>query len=289
MYRFPDPLDEAALKGLIADKRFQDPRHPEHEFFKMFVAKAFDLVHPDARRDAAGNTVLDPRKPPQPQVVQGGAKFSADEAKNRLGAFEPLGKKRESEERSPVKTPLPETLPFKRETPIGPVTPSPMLRAGDEEGEGYFRARRKYGPHNGSDIRANPKDDIRSPVDGVVLTPTLDPYGKAGDVRLKGKFNGIQIMDDEGRIIQLLYVRNASQLKPNMRVKKGDVIGSAEDVAGGYAAIDKPRMNNHVHVEVWQPNDPNDRPASSLGKPQLKQRYIARNAWQLMDVDGGRD
>lgn len=289
MYRFPDPLDEAALKGLIADKRFQDPRHPEHEFFKKFVAKAFDLVHPDVSRDGAGNAVVDPREPSEPRVVRGGDEFVPDGPDSALGVFKPVGKDRD-EATSPLRdAPAPEAKPVKRETPIGSITSTPMLRAEDPMGKGYFGAPRKSGPHNGSDIRAVPKDDIQSPVDGIVLAPQLDPYGNNGDPRLRGKLNGVQILDDEGRIIQLLYVRGTSKLKKGTRIKRGDVIGSAEDVAGEYAAIDKPGMKNHVHVEVWQPNDANYRPDRSLLKKELKERYTPRNAWQLMQVEGGRD
>jgi hypothetical protein len=80
MYQFPDPLDEDALKPLMADERYGDPSHPEHPFYRKFVDRAFALVYPDPPRDGAGNFVIDPRDPPKPQVITGGAEFRPWEA-----------------------------------------------------------------------------------------------------------------------------------------------------------------------------------------------------------------
>ncbi len=75
MYRFPDPLDEDSLKPLVADERYADSAHPEYPFYRKFVDRAFALVYPDPPRDGAGNFVIDPRDPPKPQVITGGAEF----------------------------------------------------------------------------------------------------------------------------------------------------------------------------------------------------------------------
>ncbi len=75
MYRFPDPLDEDSLKPLMADERYGDPSHPENPFYRKFVDRAFALVYPDPPRDGAGNFVINPRDPPKPQVITGGAEF----------------------------------------------------------------------------------------------------------------------------------------------------------------------------------------------------------------------
>lgn len=294
MYRFPDPLDEAALKGLIADKRFQDPRHPEHEFFKTFVAKAFELVHPDGPRDAAGRTVVDPREPAKPRVVRGGETFAPDSGSRSLGGYESLihNAGRTSAAREAQK-PENWSQPERPDRPIGFVTPVPGLREKDDYGLGHFGATRGSRPHDGSDQRAKPGDRIQSPVDGVVLAPTFDPYGgKKGDPRKKGKLNGIQIEDGEGQIIELHYVKGAPNLKAGTVIKKGEVIGSAQDVAGMYDALSKAdgkseKMNNHVHVEVWLPKDSNRRTGGrALSKEALREHYSPRDAWKLMEGDG---
>ena len=163
MYRFPDPLDETSLKGLIADKRFQDPRHPEHEFFKKFVAKAFELVHPDSPRDGAGRAVLDPREPSAPQVVRGGEEFKSEEPSSReLGTFQSIGAAHADGSSAPAS--------YRRDASIGPVTQTPLLRQLDKQGDGYFGAPRDGKDHKGSDMRAKKGDSIRSPVDGVVIS-----------------------------------------------------------------------------------------------------------------------
>ena len=67
MYRFPDPLDEDALRPLMADERYGDPSHPEHPYYRKFVDRAFALVYPAPPRDGAGNFVIDPRAPRSPR------------------------------------------------------------------------------------------------------------------------------------------------------------------------------------------------------------------------------
>ena len=278
MYRFPDPLDETSLKGLIADKRFQDPRHPEHEFFKKFVAKAFELVHPDSPRDGAGRAVLDPREPSAPQVVRGGEEFKSEEPSSReLGTFQSIGAAHADGSSAPAS--------YRRDASIGPVTQTPLLRQLDKQGDGYFGAPRDGKDHKGSDMRAKKGDSIRSPVDGVVIEPRFDPYGDQKDGR-KGKLSAIQIEDDDGRAIRLLYVNGNQNLKPGMRIKKGDVIGTAEDVASVNESIGKAGMTNHVHVELWQPNDPARRAKGYTPAKDLRAFYTPRNAWQLMEMDG---
>lgn len=291
MYRFPDPLDEGALKGLMADKRFQDPRHPEHEFFKKFVAKAFELVHPDAPRDGAGRAVIDPRDPPRSQVVQGGEAFVPDESPSSdLGKFQSVGGMRPKEATENTNTgATPNGVETsRRDTPIGPITKTPVLRFKDDRGEGHFGASRGEGKdHKGSDMRTKKGDPILSPVDGVIVEPRFDPYGDLADTDgRKGKLSAIQIEDGEGRALRLLYVNGNRNLKPGMRIKKGDVIGTAEDVAGVYNSIGKPGMTNHVHVELWQPNDPARRAKGYTPAKDLRAFYTPRNAWQLTEMEG---
>lgn len=294
MYRFPDPLDEGALRGLIADKRFQDPRHPEHEFFKKFVAKAFELVHPDAPRDGAGRTVLDPREPSEPRVVRGGSEFVPDDGSSRTGEYESLvhSAGRASAIRE-GRNPEFERQSRRVDRAIGFVTPAPGLREEDNFGLGHFGAPRGARPHDGSDQRVKVGDGIQSPVDGVVLAPTFDPYGgKKGDSRKKGRLGGIQIEDGEGRIVELHYVKSAPNLKAGATIKKGEIIGSAQDVAGMYEALSKAdgkpkKMNNHVHIEIWVPKDPNRRTGGrALSKEELREHYAPRDAWKLMEMDG---
>ncbi|MGE0093197.1 MAG: hypothetical protein AB7M05_14960 [Alphaproteobacteria bacterium] len=294
MYRFPDPLDEGALKGLMADKRFQDPRHPEHEFFKKFVTKAFEMVHPDAPRDGAGRAVIDPREPPEARVVRGGEEFVPDKGNSGLGDYESLlhGVGRASAT-GEARKPEADRQSRRSDRAIGFATPAPGEREEDDFGLGHFGAPRGSRLHNGSDQRAKVGDGIQAPVDGVVLAPTFDPYGGAkADPRKKGKLNGIQIEDNEGRIVELHYVKGRPNLKRGTVLKKGEVIGSAQDVAGMYEALSKAdgkseKMNNHVHIEVWVPKDPNRRTGGrSLSKDELREHYSPRDPWKLMEMDG---
>ena len=87
MYRFPDPLDENALKPLMADERYGNNLHPEHPFYRKLVDRAFALVYPDPPLDGAGNFVIDPRDPPKPQVITGGAEFRPGESDQSMNAI----------------------------------------------------------------------------------------------------------------------------------------------------------------------------------------------------------
>ncbi|MFO0996054.1 MAG: hypothetical protein U1F33_05165 [Alphaproteobacteria bacterium] len=99
-----------SLKALVADPRYGDPFHPEHPYYRQFVDKAFSLVYPDPPRNGAGDFVIDPRDPPQPQVITGGDEFRPWETDDDTGG--------DAELPSPAsdwpETPTPTALAYRR-------------------------------------------------------------------------------------------------------------------------------------------------------------------------------
>lgn len=292
MYRFPDPLDEAALKGLIADKRFQDPRHPEHEFFKNFVAKAFELVHPDAPRDAAGRAVIDPRDPPKPQVVRGGEEFGSGSKdaslpagtssnSGRLGTFESLtdAKAAEREERKSGLTDF-----FPSSDPVGslrwPVEGRRLRNDGLVQGA--------FGPNLRAGNRAHEGVDIEAPVGGKVMSPISGRILREFSV-YEGteEMRGVAIVGDDGRVVRVLYVTTGANIQPGKRVEAGAAIGNVQDVAGYHLRRDGTKMTNHVHVEVWKRKDGSANPPKEGFFPKERARdYTARDPWLSLQQPG---
>jgi murein DD-endopeptidase MepM/ murein hydrolase activator NlpD len=287
MYRFPDPLDESALKGLIADKRFQDPRHPEHEFFKTFVAKAFELVHPDGPRDAAGRTVVDPRDPPQPQVVQGGKEFSPDQEKfeadvDGLGSFQTMNRSA-AESREDRKSGLEDFFPQRNPAPRLTWPVKGRRVRDDGQGAGRFgRGLRKVEgtderrDHEGLDIDASAGEPVVSPLSGRVVRES-EVYG---DMR------GIAVANDDGDISRLLYVKAGPDIRVGTRVKAGQVIGSVQDIAAHHAKPGKPPMTNHIHIEILKRKDGSKKQPGDFSSKERHRDYEARDPWLSLFQSG---
>lgn len=287
MYRFPDPLDESALKGLIADKRFQDPRHPEHEFFKTFVAKAFELVHPDGPRDAAGRTVIDPREPAEPRVVRGGKEFSPDQEKSeagvdKLGSFQTVNRgapESQEERKSGLADFFPQHDPAPRLT--WPVNGRRVRN--DGQGEGRFgRGLRKVEgsnerrDHEGLDIEAPAGERVVSPLSGRVVR----------DFEIYGDMRGIAIANDDGDVSRLLYVKAGPDIRVGMRVKAGQVIGSVQDIAAHHAKPGQPPMTNHIHIEILKRKDGSKKQPRDFSPKERHDDYEARDPWLSLFQSG---
>jgi len=113
------------------------------------------------------------------------------------------------------------------------------LRHCDAHGCGYFGAPRGGRNHNGVDILAAFGDCVRSPVDGVV---TKVGYPYADDL----SFRYVQISAG-GYDFRLFYCEPTLSL--GAVVKRGDAIGTAQDLGKRYAGI-----ANHFHLEIKNPD-----------------------------------
>ncbi len=335
MYRFPDPLDEDALKPLVADERYADSAHPEYPFYRKFVDRAFALVYPDPPRDGAGNFVIDPRDPPKPQVITGGAEFRPwenDDKRDTARASSSsswqaspllaqpgvrtaenqaafgLGNGDENDDqlsKNWLQDPT-SSSPFTVESaaeqlaqqtssnasiadledakggleslyePVGdlhwPVAGRQMRS--DSQGAGQFGLGLRTGgrDHEGVDIVAKPGEAVTSPFKGTVLR-TFQVYDNDPSMR------GVIIVGDDGRVARVMYVQADARIQPGMRVDRGEVIGTVQDIAGYHAAT-SPGMTNHVHFEVWLPNDRRSTgPKKDFDKNERHQEYTARDPW----------
>lgn len=139
-------------------------------------------------------------------------------------------------------------------TLTSPVRPYRGLRGVDAYGSGQFMASRDGGSrgHRGRDYTALPGDDVVSPIDGVVKRHAK-PYPDSD-------LDGLEI---EGANVhaRLFYILPC--VEPGATVKAGQVIGTAQDVAGYWHAKEpKPGlMTGHVHLEISIYIDPEDRMA----------------------------
>ena len=110
------------------------------------------------------------------------------------------------------------------------------IRGQDACGDGKYGAPRGSHMHKGVDYECVPGQAIRSPISGMIVREAR-PY--AGE-----KYSGMLIQGP--RIaVKLLYIRFGPSIKPGLIVKKGDVIGLAQDISEKY-----PGITPHVHLEV---------------------------------------
>lgn len=108
----------------------------------------------------------------------------------------------------------------------------------DAAGQGHFGARRGSRTHQGLDLLATPGEPVMAPVTGTFIRSGR-PY--ANDSRYR-----LAVIHGQGQEWKLMYVEPLATLKPGDRVKAGQVIGTAQDIAAKYG----PPMLNHVHVEL---------------------------------------
>ena len=108
----------------------------------------------------------------------------------------------------------------------------------DAAGDGHFGAGRGMRLHQGLDLQVEPGEDVFSPVDGRFIRRGY-PY--ASDERYH-----LAVLNGEGYEVKAMYVAPDPSLKPGDRVKRGQYIGKAENVAAKYGGA----MQPHIHVEV---------------------------------------
>ena len=116
---------------------------------------------------------------------------------------------------------------------------NPKARDCDLAGCGYFGAdRRGHEKHKGLDIIALPFTKISAPISGVVRT--LFVYENSSETR------GIEIANGNIKV-KLFYV--STNLTTGQKVKVGDFLGLAQDVAAYHNSLGK--MTPHVHMELF--------------------------------------
>ena len=107
-------------------------------------------------------------------------------------------------------------------------------------GCGYFGASRGGGTreHRGLDIKITKSQRIYSPINGVVKRIAY-PY--ASDTKYKGI-----VIENETYYIKIFYMNMT--VTAGDKIRKGEVIGFAQNIAEKYDA----RMTPHVHIEVYK-------------------------------------
>lgn len=108
----------------------------------------------------------------------------------------------------------------------------------DAAGDGRFGAGRGVRLHRGLDLEVEPGEDVFSPVDGRFIRRGY-PY--ANDERYH-----LAVLNGEGFEVKAMYIKPDPALKPGDRIRRGQYIGKAEDVAAKYGG----EMRPHVHIEV---------------------------------------
>lgn len=118
----------------------------------------------------------------------------------------------------------------------------------DKWGDGSYGARRKKATgevyaHRGVDLLCIPGQNIYAPFDSVyerIVYPYSDNFEYTG-----------ALLRSEKAIVKMLYFKPG--IKEGTRIKKGTVIGKAQDVSRYYCADDtllEERMKPHIHFEI---------------------------------------
>ncbi|MBW2621539.1 MAG: peptidoglycan DD-metalloendopeptidase family protein, partial [Deltaproteobacteria bacterium] len=127
----------------------------------------------------------------------------------------------------------------------------------DSAGFGHFEARRKNPDgtkrkHNSLDILSIPGQPIYAPLDGEITFT-------------KGYYSAIE-NTGENHDARILYIRPTERIasgKGTIKVKKGDVIGYAQNL---YSIYKNTKMKNHIHLELFTKRKD--------GKPGTKKQRI---------------
>lgn len=112
-----------------------------------------------------------------------------------------------------------------------------FVRGCDDGGCGEFGASRGTRKHLGLDIACIPDEGVVTPFDGKVIR-TIDPYGD-------GQYSGLKIKTTQGFVLNVMYMDPIADVV-GATVRKGDLLGYAQDVSKRYTSGVKP----HLHVEI---------------------------------------
>jgi len=116
---------------------------------------------------------------------------------------------------------------------ISPTGKGP--RKTDSHGNGSYGSKRGNRLHEGRDYICDPGQSVYSPISGVI-SRKAKPY--AGE-----EYSGVLIRND-WCAIKMFYLRPDYNLI-GKRVKKGQIIGTAQDISEKY-----PGMINHIHLSI---------------------------------------
>jgi murein DD-endopeptidase MepM/ murein hydrolase activator NlpD len=117
-----------------------------------------------------------------------------------------------------------------------------MILRMDSQGSGKYGASRSGGTrkHNGTDFVVREGDPVFAPFDGVV-TRQAYPYDN------DRFYTGLHLRTLDGKTnMKIFYMKPLSAII-GKEVKKGDVIGKAQDISKKWS----PKMKPHIHVEIW--------------------------------------
>lgn len=115
-----------------------------------------------------------------------------------------------------------------------------VIRGKDAGGNGAFGSSRIGHIHQGIDIIAKPKQDVKAPFDMEFVRQTY-PY--KDDKRYLGGVYKINSPEFKGEM-KIFYMQPLNKSKS---IKKGDKIGEVQDIVAKYKTKG---MNNHVHLEL---------------------------------------
>lgn len=111
----------------------------------------------------------------------------------------------------------------------------------DRAGLGTFGAPRGHRTHQGTDLVVQPGAPVYSPISGIYVR-TGQPYASGGPYRLA-------VLSGEGLQVKVMYLQPLPGMVPGVPVKRGQLIGYAQDVSARYPGQG---MTPHIHVEVRQ-------------------------------------
>lgn len=119
---------------------------------------------------------------------------------------------------------------------------SPLKIRVDGEGDGNFGTSRlpPYKKHYGLDLEVKIGQKVYAPFNGTVVLIPKALQDKSG-------YQGVRIMADNGLKIDVLYIKPS--VEANAKIKKGDLIGYAQDITKAYSGS----MKNHIHIEHFDP------------------------------------
>lgn len=117
-----------------------------------------------------------------------------------------------------------------------------MILRMDSQGSGKFGASRGGGSrkHNGTDFLVKEGDSIFAPFDAIV-TRQAYPYDN------DRFYTGLHLKTLDGKTLMKIFYMKPLSAIIGKEVKKGDVIGKAQDISKKYS----PKMKPHIHVEIW--------------------------------------
>jgi len=113
------------------------------------------------------------------------------------------------------------------------------IRGEDKWGSGAFKAPRGDHVHRGVDFVCVPGQSVAAPIEGVIRREAR-PY-------VTGEFSGV-LIESPVCDVKLFYLKPDPTLI-GRHVKKGQVIGHAQDISQKY-----PGITPHVHLEITMIN-----------------------------------